>query len=614
MEAIGEVSKTGKRVNGLSRLLGSPILWNRAYLKIYPNQGALTPGVDGITIDGFSEDRVVHLIQLLKRGAYKPQPSKRVYIPKSNGKMRPLGISSSHDKLLQEVIRDLLERIYESTFSEYSHGFRQGRSCHTALDQIRREWHGVKWFIEFDLKSFFDMIDRKILLKLLEKKIDDQPFLRLIKQMLQAGTIEERTHFQTFSGTPQGSGVSPVLANVYLHELDQFIEVLQQDFNAGDKRRQNPEYTKYEYQSVKSKQQIVKLQKLDQTHLPEYSELIRKVKTMDRMKRTVPYGDPWDENFRRLKYCRYCDDFLIGIIGTRQEAVRIKEQIETFLREVLHLEISEEKTALRSAKEKVEFLGYHIQPHYGERVVKTKVAGRSTRMRSIRAQMSLYVPEGKVLKFCNEHRYGDMSKRTAHPRPYLTSLSDLEIIRTYNDELRGFANYYALACNVKRKLGKLMYLGQYSLFKTLAHKHKTFKTRIIAQLRRKGDFIYQYQCGNQKKQLKVFKLKDLKTKPCRWQEVDQVPNTLRYRTGTELLERMNANQCEFCGRKDGYFEVHHVRKLADIKDGKENWQRLMIARRRKTLVLCVECHDLLHRGKLPDWRQTIVTSMESVVR
>jgi group II intron reverse transcriptase/maturase len=208
--AIGKLSQQGKRVKDLFRLMKHPALWLQAYANLHANHGATTKGVDAVTMDGFSRARVVNLIALLTQGRYRFKPSRRVYIPKASGtKTRPLGIPSGDDKLVQEVVRLLLERIYEPVFSADSHGFRRGRSCHTALESIRHTWTGMKWLLEVDIQSFFDTIDHDILIRLPEKKIDDRRFIKLIKAMLKAGYVEQWTYHRTYSGTPQGGVVTP---------------------------------------------------------------------------------------------------------------------------------------------------------------------------------------------------------------------------------------------------------------------------------------------------------------------------------------------------------------------------------------------------------------------
>jgi RNA-directed DNA polymerase len=214
LEALGALSKQGKRINGLFRLMESPILWQQAYANIYANKGATTPGADGSSLDSTSNQRFVRLMAAIKSGTYRFTPVRRVHIPKSNGKTRPLGIPTGDDKLVQEVVRMLLAKVYEDVFSNDSHGFRNGRSCHTALMQVRQKWTGMKWIVNMDIKGFFDNIDHEVMIEVLAKRIDDERFLALIRSMLKAGYLENWRFHETFSGTPQGGVVSPILANI----------------------------------------------------------------------------------------------------------------------------------------------------------------------------------------------------------------------------------------------------------------------------------------------------------------------------------------------------------------------------------------------------------------
>ena len=210
----------------LYRKLFNPDLFLLAYNNIYSKEGNMTPGVDSKTIDGFSDELVDTLIEELRYERYHPQPVKRVYIPKKNGKKRPLGIPSFREKLVQEVVRLILETIFEPLFEESSHGFRPRKGCHTALERVKRTFTGANWVIEGDITGFFDNIDHGILLRLLKKKIKDGRFIRLVSLFLKAGYMEDAALYASVAGCPQGGLVSPVLANIYLHELDGCMERL----------------------------------------------------------------------------------------------------------------------------------------------------------------------------------------------------------------------------------------------------------------------------------------------------------------------------------------------------------------------------------------------------
>ena len=610
LEGISKCSKNGHKVRKLFNIItNNPELWRHAYANTYPNKGAMTKGVDDTTIDGFSDERVANIIRQLKEEKYRFKPSKRVYIPKANGKKRPLGILTGDDKLVQEVVRILLERVYEPVFCDESHGFRPNRSCHTALEKIQRVWTGTKWLIEMDVKSYFDSICHEKLVELLSAKIDDRKFIRLIRMMLKAGYMENFQFHSTYSGTPQGSGASPILANIMLHELDQFMKKIKSEFDSGKERRANPRYNSI---TLKIHRIRKKLDSQDRS-TDEAKKLMKRIEQLDKDRKTMPSGDTQDPTYRRVNYLRYADDYLIGVIGSKQEAQQIMAQVKEFLQNELRLEISEEKSAIKHAADGVIFLGYEIHTYSDSKVMKVKIWGRLTKRRTISQKIDLHAPEKRVKSFCQENRYGDYDEIKAAHRSHLLNLSDYEIISIYNAELRGLANYYALAGDVKYKLKRVSYIHLTSLLKTLARKHKTKIRHIIRELKQKDGYAHKYKVNGEEKQIKVYQLKDLNRTPKTWSDVDLKPNIHKYKARTEILDRMDARKCDYCGKSEEDVEVHHVRKLSDIKDGKEQWQKLMIARRRKTLVLCIHCHDLLHVGKLPSWRRSMYSEVESVV-
>lgn len=217
-----------------------------AYKNIYANDGSMTPGMDGTTLDGMSSRRIDGIIASLKDRSYQPNPARREYIPEKSdpNKKRPLGIPSANDKLVQEVVRLILESIYEPSFSEHSHGFRPRRSCHTALLHLQRTFTGAKWFVEGDIKACFDSFDHHVLIDILRRRIADETFIALMWKFLKAGYMEQWEYHKTYSGTPQGSGISPILANIYLNELDKHIADYKASFDQGSSlsRKVNPEY------------------------------------------------------------------------------------------------------------------------------------------------------------------------------------------------------------------------------------------------------------------------------------------------------------------------------------------------------------------------------------
>jgi len=604
VEALGTLSRQGERINGLYRLMESPELWLRAYAKVYANAGAMTKGIDPVTMDGFAMERVENIITLLKENRYCFKPVRRVYIPKSNGKSRPLGVPSGDDKLVQEVVRALLERIYEPVFSDYSHGFRPKRSCHSALSQMQRNWAGVVWLVDLDIQSFYDRIDHDVLITLLERKIDDGRFINLIKTMLKAGYVEDWVFHRTYSGAPQGGICSPIYANVVLHELDQFMEAMQVSYDQGKWRAANPLYKAYSNRILYLRRQISRKRARGESQSPEIQEMRRHIKELDTVRKTMPAGDPLDTGYRRLRYCRYADDVAIGIIGPKDDARYVMDQVTCFLKEQLHLQTAVEKSGIYHATEGMRFLGYDVRTYTGNRLhkVKRRDSAYTTLSRTVAKDVQLHVPMEKVRKFCQRKGYGDFGRLRPLHKPEWLLRSDVEIIQAYNAEFRGFATYYSLATDVKQTLNRLEYLWKGSLLKTLANKHKTKVGKMSKKLKQGRDYVYHYRVKGGKRQLKLYALKDLKRPAKSWAMIDAERNVAPYTLSrTEIVQRLNAQMCEYCGTAEGYFEVHHVRKLKDL-DGKEHWQQVMAAMRRKTLVLCHVCHRLLHSGTLPDWR------------
>src|SRR5258707_7779719 len=243
LDVLRERGRRGLPLERLYRQLFNPQWYLLAYGRLYSNHGAMTPGADGETVDGVSVTKIVRIIDALRHERYRFTPVKRVYIRKKNGKMLPLGLPSWSDKLVGEVIRLLLEAYYEPQFSDRSHGFRSGRGCHTALSEVAVNWTGTTWFIEGDIARCFDELDHEIMLKILGEKIHDSRFLGLLRNMLRAGYLEDWEWNETLSGAPQGGVVSPILSNIYLDRLDNFVEtVLIPEYTRGKLRKHNPEY------------------------------------------------------------------------------------------------------------------------------------------------------------------------------------------------------------------------------------------------------------------------------------------------------------------------------------------------------------------------------------
>ena len=346
LSVLRERGRKGLPLTQLYRQMFNTNLYLLAYGNIYSNQGAMTPGASEETADGMTEDKIDQITEQMRYERYRFSPARRIYIPKKNGKLRPLGLPSWSDKLIGEVVRLLLEAYYEPQFSDQSHGFRKGCGCHTALREIRNTWVGTTWFIEGDISDCFGSLDHEIMAGILAEKIHDQRFLRLIRHMLKAGYLEDWEYRDTLSGVPQGGQVSPVLSNIYLNKLDEFVERdLIPRYTRGASRARNPEYMRIRARRDSARRRGDRAAARDLT----------------RQMRTLPSIDPMDPGYRRLRYLRYADDHILGFIGPKAEAEQIKAELAAFLRETLRLELSQDKTLISHARtQPARFLGYHI--------------------------------------------------------------------------------------------------------------------------------------------------------------------------------------------------------------------------------------------------------------
>jgi len=600
LNSLPELARQGKRINGLHRLLACPKIWETAYEAIAPNQGALTPGVDpNNTLDGFSLERMEQVIAKVMSGTYRFAPARRVYIPKPNGKKRPLGIPNADDKLVQAAVKLVLERIYEPVFSESSHGFRQGRSCHTALESIQRPWTGVIWLVDVDVVGFFDNIDHNVLLNLLRKRIDDESFLRLIKGMLAAGYMEEWTWNATHSGTPQGGVISPLLANVYLHELDEFMDALSTQYNRGRKRAENPEYDSLKDKIYRRRRRIDDLR--SQGRLTEAKQVIGQVRELVAARQKLPSKDLLDPSFRRLRYVRYADDFLIGVIGPKEDARDIMEKVRSFLKEALKLDVSEEKSGIANASDGTTFLGYEIRSYNTDRIQKVTWNGRRVARRDFARAIKFHIPREKLISFAEKHKLGNYHTIQGEPRRGLSNSSDLEILTMYNAVMRGLAEYYKLGSRWKAEISPMQRIWWFNLMKTLAMKHKCSIPFVCSKLLTSHNGGYGLWVENKSSNafVPVFRAKYIDDrKPNANREMDRDNNLNHlWKSRSDMVDRLRAKVCEACGDNDAPLQIHHTRRLADTAHTTLA-VRAAAARRRKRVALCHECHAALHAGTL----------------
>ncbi|HEY8980869.1 MAG TPA: reverse transcriptase domain-containing protein [Streptomyces sp.] len=582
LDVIRKRGERGLPVERLYRQLFNPQLYLLAYGRIYANKGAMTPGVTAETADGMSLEKIATIIGALRDERYQFSPARRVYIEKKGSrKKRPLDLPPWSDKLVAEVVRLLLEAYYDVQFSDRSHGFRPRRGCHTALTEVARTWRGVHWFIEGDIADCFGSLDHEVLLAILGEKIHDGRFLQLIGRMLAAGYLEDWRFHTTLSGSPQGGVASPILSNIYLDRLDRFVEQsLLPQYNLGTKRQPNPDYLTVQHAIAKARRHGDR----------------EAVRTLRRQQRSLPYGDPNDPGYRRLRYVRYCDDFLLGFAGPKHEAKDITSKIRTFLAEQLRLELSESKTLITHAtSQAARFLGYEIRALHAD----TKITeGR----RSINGTPGLFVPEQVIRN--KIALYTKKGKPTS--RGVLLHDEDFSIVAKYQGEYRGLVQYYLLAQNVHR-LNKLHWTMETSLLKTLAHKHRSTVRKMSRKYRATVETPHgprrclqvTVERGEGKKPL-VTRFGGIPLKRERTATLSDV-RPVSAPDYNELIRRLLAECCELCEARTD-LEVHHIRRLADLnqpgRPDKPAWIHLMARRKRKTLVLCRRCHVAVHAGRV----------------
>jgi hypothetical protein len=440
----------------------------------------------------------------------------------------------------------------------------------------------VQWFIEGDIHQCFDSLDPTVLLSILREKLHDHRFLRLMANLFKAGYLEEWTSHPTLSGVPQGGVCSPILMNIYLDRLDQFVETgLLPSDNRGDQRKR---YQPYRALLNAARRRTAAGQRDQAKRLRQHAQ-------------RMPSRDPADPNFRRLWYVRYADETLLGCSGPRAEAEEIKGQLTAFLRDTLKLERSQEKTLITHARtHAARFLGYDVvtldaddkHDHRGQRC--------------INGAIGLRVPATVLTTHCAKYT------QAGRPRPLLQRLHDsaYSIVAQYQTEYQGVVQYYRMAYNL-HQLQKLKRVMETSLTRTLAKKFKTSRTQIYRRFRA----LHHTEHGTYKvREVRVergptraplvARFGGIPLRWNRWAKISAAPTKPIWSGRSEVVERLLADTCELCGATD-HIEVHHIRKLKDLdragQPSTPRWAKVMATRRRKTLVVCQACHHHIQYGR-----------------
>ena len=583
------------RYERLYRNLYNPEFYLEAYAKIAKSPGSMTPGMDGLTLDDMSMTRINSLIGKVKDHSYQPNPARREYIAKKNNpaKKRPLGIPSADDKLVQEIVRMILEAIYEPTFSAKSHGFRPSHSCHTALIQVRNTFKGVKWIIEGDIKACFDSFDHHVLIDILRKRIKDEYFIALMWKMLKAGYMEQWIYHNTYTGTPQGSGVSPILANIYLNELDRYMEEYKSNFDiqTAENRTISKEYQRITNKLYKRDIKLRKMQFAEQN--ADRKAVVSDIKSLRKQRLSIPTYPAIDPDYRKVQYNRYADDFVIGVIGSKCDAQKVKDDVKEFLHTRLKLTLSEEKTKITHSSEIVQYLGYDFSVSRSKSVKRTSEGKLQKCWYGV---VSLYVPHDKWFNKLLEYKAlsiktdksGEEKWKGIH-RGKLVNLDDVEIVRKYNAEIRGLYNFYRLAGNVS-VLNKFHHIMESSMYRTFAAKYKSTLKKMKAKYNVNGVFTVGYETKTGMRNCEFYNEGFGQKDEPLFGDVDTPPEYKIRHNPNSLARRLKAGRCEACGKQTWDIHMHHVRKLKDLT-GRNEFETLMMAIRRKSLALCPDCYE-----------------------
>jgi len=591
-------------------LLKQDSLWFAAYFKI--NNISNTPGPDGEFLDSLTKKRILKLRELVLKNEFTWE--KEIMIPKSGepGKLKSLNISTINDKLVLEVIRMIIEPIFELKFSNLSHGFRPNRSCHTALKWMNTNMKDSIWYIEVDIKNYFPSIDQKIFMEICKKRIHDPIILKLLRTGFKANILQQdHKSYLPELGTPQGGILSPLLSNIYLDELDKYMKDLCDQYQGSIKpgnRKKNP--------------LAVKLLRTGQK-----SEYYR-MKIPSRIHNEIEY--------RNCKYIRYADDFVIGILGPYSMAIEIRDKVNNFLLHKLNVKLSLEKTKITHISKGIEFLGYKfsrklifVKQSYNERIVLRKMT-----IPILDVNMKKVIDHLALAKFCT----GD---GTPIPVFRFLRLPQSEVNQKVNSILRGLCEWWSIAGNRRQAIARVAYIIRYSIAKMYAAKFKLSRVAAVFKIARnnlskplgarvksvvgadesntpigkkeklrgilfdryytipkplgnklKPNWVPEYILLLQKNKLEVSKfLENI------WIIKKSITKNPLASMSWKLEKALSSQgaPCVICGSFED-IQMHHKRSLKDIPKSMNTIQKHIIAIQREQIPLCRKHHLTVHKG------------------
>jgi group II intron reverse transcriptase/maturase len=583
------------------------LLANPCYLLIAYStlQDTKSMDINNIPLSNITLGGIKKLAEDILSRKYKPLPARRVFIPKVNGKMRPLGISSSRDKIIQQALNMLLVPLFEPTFSKNSHGFRKGYSCHSSIRDIYLRWRKVKWFMEFDLLQCFDRINHLVLLSEIDLRINDYWTLRLLDKLLKAGYIHfgglSDSYLENRIGTPQGSILSPLLCNILLTPLDYFVEGLCSTIFVERQKIVNPDYNKLHRGSIgtswadafKHIKDVtgtqVSMRDIRKCEQPIRSQIVRK--------ENIPYY-AIDPLHRKLLYTRYADDFLMSFVGPKSEACAILCKVVNFLSVRLLMNVNIDKTGVKHHEKGVLFLGFTLKGQYSLNQKLTQSNNSKQRVGDV--ILKIGIPLEKLFqRFTNRGLFAKGVKtggsRTVGRRvdKWLFLNSDYEVIVRFNSVINGVRNYYS-ASTQRSVLDRFWWAMRQSAALTIAHRHKK-RSAKWAYEKYGLDLTVKNEKGKEIKLLMPKVEGNIKFQGRNCEDLQPVLQSISIPITPTAVVSAQELDCSIpnCTLKaDHWYHIRHRKKFK----GPER-KRSITAYCAKQIPVCLNHHKLIHAGK-----------------